>query len=63
MSFYTLQVSQFEIVVYNELNTGVVSLLKDIKDNKLQDRHYQFIDRETFHKHKNDNDWFGTCTK
>jgi len=33
ISFEFLQRPQIEKVFYNELNTGVVSLLKDIKEN------------------------------
>lgn len=63
ISFEFLQRPQIERVVYNELNTGVVALLKDIKENGITEKYYQWIDRETFIKHKGDDDWFGGLCK
>ena len=59
MSFMALQVKQFKEVHYNELNTGVVELLKKIINDGVTDEFYKWVDRDTFHKHKNDDDWFG----
>ena len=63
MSFMAIQHRQFERVVYNELNTGVVELLRKIITGGVTSEFYQWIDRETFHKHKNDSDWFGGLCK
>lgn len=59
ISFEFIQREQIKKVVYNDINTGVVELLKDIRDNGVTDKYYQWVSRETFHKHKNDKDWFG----
>jgi site-specific DNA-adenine methylase len=59
VSFQTLQYKQIEKVYYNELNTGIFELLKKIQSEGVTDEFYQWIDRETYHKHKNDKDWFG----
>ena len=50
-------------VTYNELNTGVVELLKKIRDDGVTPEFYQWIDRDTFNAHKNDDDWFGGLCK
>lgn len=44
---------------YNELNTGVTELLKKIRDEWVTKEFYQWIDRDTFHKHKQDHTRFG----
>lgn len=63
ISFEFLQRPQIKRVVYNELNKGVVSLLRDIKENGVTDKYFQWIDRETFMKHKGGDDWFGGLCK
>ncbi len=63
MSFYAMQCHQIEKVFYNELNTGVVELLRDVVENGVTDKYYQWVDRETFMAHKNNNDWFGGLCK
>jgi len=63
ISFEAMQRPEIKQVYYNEMNTGVVNLLKDIRDNGITEKYYQWIDRETFHKHKNDSDWFGGLCK
>ena len=63
ISFEFLQRKQIERVVYNELNTGVVELLRKIKRDGVTPDFYQWIDRDTFHAHKNDDDWFGGLCK
>lgn len=59
MSFEAMQRPQIKQTFYNEFNTGVVELLKDIRDFGVTDKYYQWIDRETFNKHKDDSTWFG----
>jgi site-specific DNA-adenine methylase len=59
MSFQFLQREGVQRVVYNELNTGVVELLKKIQKDGVTDEFYRWIDRDTFLAHKNDNTWFG----
>ena len=63
ISFEFLQRRQIERVVYNELNTGVVALLKKIRDDGVTPEFYKWVDRDTFNKHKNDDDWFGGLCK
>ena len=63
ISFEFIQRPQIKKVFYNEINTGIVSLLKDIIDNGVSEKYYNWIDRETFHKHKKDDDWFGGLVK
>jgi 16S rRNA G966 N2-methylase RsmD len=63
ISFEALKRKQFLEVHYNELNTGVVELLKKIRKDGVTDEFYNWIDRNTFNKHKNDDDWFGGLLK
>ena len=63
MSFELLQRPGIKLVVYNELNTGVVELLKDIQSTGVTSKYYQWIDRETFNANKNKNDWLGGFCK
>ena len=63
VSFEFLQRRQIERVVYNELNTGVVELLRKIKKDGITPEFYNWVDRDTYHKHKNDDDWFGGLCK
>ena len=63
MSFYALQVPQIKQVFYNELNTGVVELLRKIRLDGVTDDFYNWIDRETFNANKNNSDWFGGLCK
>ena len=63
ISFEFLQRPQIERVVYNELNTGVVELLRKIQTDGITPEFYQWVDRDTFNKHKNDDDWFGGLCK
>ena len=44
---------------YNELNTGVVELLKKIQNDGVTDEFYEWIDRDTFHKLKDEPIWKG----
>jgi len=57
VSFEALKRPQLQSVHYNELNTGVVELLKKIRNDGVTDEFYQWIDRDTFRKQKNDNDY------
>ena len=63
ISFEFLQRPQIERVVYNELNTGVVELLRKIQTDGITPEFYQWVDCDTFNKHKNDDDWFGGLCK
>jgi len=63
VSFEALQRPQIKKVIYNEFNTGVVELLRKVKNEGVTDEFYQWIDRDTFHKHKGDNCWFGGLCK
>ncbi len=57
VSFQALQHPQIEKVFYNELNTGVVSLLRKIQQDGVTPDFFEWIDRETFHELVNGNDW------
>lgn len=46
-------------VFYNELNTGIVELLEKIRDDGVTPEFYEWVDRETFNKHKEDKTWHG----
>jgi 16S rRNA G966 N2-methylase RsmD len=63
ISFEFLKYDQIKKIVYNELNTGVCELLKDIIKNGITEKYCQWVDRGTFMKHKNDDDWFGGLLK
>jgi len=63
ISFEFLQRQQIKKVVYNDLNTGVCELFIYIQKNGITKDFYNWVDRETFMKHKNDNDWFGGLCK
>jgi hypothetical protein len=63
VSFEALTRPIIESVHYNELDTGVVSLLEDVLANGVCDRHYQWICREDFHKLKHQVDWLGGLVK
>ena len=63
LSFEFLQREQIKKVYYNDLNTGVVELLRKIKKDGVTKDFYQWIDRDTFMKHKDDNSWFGGLCK
>lgn len=51
--------SRGKTVHYNELNTGVVELLRKIKNEGVTPEFYKWVSREEFHAHKNDNTWYG----
>ena len=52
ISFEALQRPQFDRVIYNELNTGVVTLLRKIMADGVTDDFYRWVDRDTFNAHK-----------
>ena len=59
ISMEFLQRKQIKKVIYNELNTQIVELLKDIRDNGVTPKYFEWISRETFKEHKDDQDWYG----
>jgi len=63
ISFQALQHKNIDTVFYNEIDTGVVELIKKIRDEGVTDEFYKWIDRDTFHAHKFDNDWRGGLIK
>ncbi len=63
ISFEFIQRKKIKKVFYNELNTGVVELLKKIKTDGMTKEFYNFIDRETFIKHKDADCWYGGLCK
>ena len=48
VSLLAVQYPKLKNVFYNELNTGIVLLLKDIRVNGITDKYYEWIDRDTF---------------
>ena len=63
VSFEALKRRQFLEVHYNELNTGVVNLLKHILENGVTDDFYNWVSREDFHELKENNDYIGGLVK
>ena len=59
ISFEALKRKQFEKVQYNELNTGVVELLKKIRNDGITPDFYKFVSRDEFNAHKKDPTWYG----
>ena len=59
VTFEALKRKRIQKVHYNELDTGVVELLKKIRGDGVTEEFYQWVDRETFKKHKDDDTWFG----
>lgn len=57
VSFEALRVKKFEKVFYNEIDSGVVTLLKKIRKDGVTPEFYQWIDRETFFRLKDGKDW------
>ena len=57
VSFEAMQRKCIKQVVYNELNTGVCELLKKLQKDGVTEEMYEWVDRETFHKLKDGNDW------
>ena len=57
VSIEALKRKQFKRVVYNELNTAICELLKKIQKDGVTDEFFQWIDRKTFFKLKDGNDW------
>ena len=63
ISFEALKRKHFKSVFYNEFNAGVVELLKHIRTQGITPKMYEWVTRETFEKHKNDDDWYGGFLK
>jgi site-specific DNA-adenine methylase len=57
ISFEFMQRPQIERVVYNELNTGVVELLRKIQKDGVTPEFYEWVTREEFKELKGGNDW------
>ena len=59
ISFEFSQRPHIKEVYYNELNCGVVELLKKIKNEGITPDFYQWVSRSEFELHKNDTTWLG----
>jgi len=57
MSFEFASRPEIKRVVYNELNTGVVNLLKKIRDGGVTNEFYDWVTRDQFHSMKSGDDW------
>jgi hypothetical protein len=63
VSFEALKRKRFKTVYYNELNTGVVELLKKIRTDGVTPDFYKWVSREDFHLHRNKDTWYGGLVK
>lgn len=63
ISFNAVQRKQIKQVFYNELNTGIVELLKDVVNNGITEKYYNFIDRKVFFDNKDKDTWLGGLCK
>lgn len=63
ISLEALKRKQFKEVYYNELNTGVVNLLKHLIKNGITDDMYNWVSRSEFEKSKNKDDYWGGLVK
>lgn len=59
ISFLAIQLPMIKKVVYNDLNSGIFELLKQVINNGVKKEYYTFYDREYFLKHKDDNTIIG----
>ena len=59
ISFEALKRKQFKEVHYNELNTGIVELLKKIRKDGVTNEFYRWVTREDFKKRYKEPTWFG----
>jgi site-specific DNA-adenine methylase len=59
MTFEALKRKRFKKVIYNELDTGIVELLKKIQKDGVTDEFYKWVSKETFDKLKKENTWVG----
>ena len=50
-------------VHYNEIDTAICELLKKLSTDGVTEEFYQWIDKETFNKHKNGADWLAGLIK
>lgn len=57
MSESALKRQQFKRVVYNELNEGVVNLMRKIQSDGVTPEFYQWVSREEFNDMKNGDSW------
>jgi site-specific DNA-adenine methylase len=57
ISLEAIQRPEIEQVYYNELDSGVSNLLKEIINNGVNNEMFEVIDRETFNKMKTGNCW------
>jgi site-specific DNA-adenine methylase len=63
ITFEFAQLLQIERVFYNDVDTGVVELLKYVFSKKPLDPFYKWVTREEFHSHKYDPTWYGGFCK
>lgn len=63
MTFEFAQRPQIKKVIYNDADSGVVSLMRKVLEDGVTDEFYEWIDRDTFHELKNDNSLLGGFTR
>lgn len=63
VSFEASLHNQFESVHYNEIDTGVVGLLKKVLCDGVTDEFYRWISYEEFHGRKTEDSWVGGLIK
>lgn len=63
VSFEFLQRNGIKQVFYNEIDKGVVSLLRKILKEGVSKDFYNWIDRNSFYENYKNDDWFGGFIK
>ena len=63
ISFEALQKHQFKKVFYNELNGGIVYILKDIRDNVMTEKYYKLVGSDEIEINNTSEDSIGGLTK
>ena len=63
VSLLAVQYPKLKKVFYNEFNTSIVLLLRDIRDNGISPKYYEWIDRDTFKENVNEDTLLGGICK
>ena len=63
VSLLAVQYPKLKKVFYNEFNTSIVLLLRDIRNNGVSAKYYEWIDRDTFKENVNEDTLLGGICK